>query len=163
MLILLGQDHVTKTIINAFKIKRIAQGYIFTGPRGVGKTTMARVVAMALNAESEPKHDFNPDTVIAKEISKGQSLDVLEIDGADDWGNTLQMTKHLEVGKAYFWNTKIQHRVRETGGAKEPRVHIVVGFIPWFDKDGDDWKPNKYFGIQPIDMIRSKMIFPYAP
>ena len=88
---------------------------------------------------------------------------VLEIDGTDDWGNTLQMTKHLEVGKAYFWNTKIQHRVRETGGAKEPRVHIVVGFIPWFEKDGDDWKPNKYFGIQPIDMIRSKMIFPYAP
>ena len=83
---IVGQDHVTQTIINAFKINRIAQGYIFTGPRGVGKTTMARVVAMALNAESEPKHDFNPNTVIAKEISKGQSLDVLEIDGASNRG-----------------------------------------------------------------------------
>ena len=83
---IVGQDHVTKTIINAFKINRIAQGYIFTGPRGVGKTTMARVVAMALNAESEPKHDFNPDTVIAKEISEGHSLDVLEVDGASNRG-----------------------------------------------------------------------------
>ena len=83
---IVGQEHVTKTLVNAFKKDRVAQGYIFTGPRGVGKTTMARVVAMALNAESEPKHDFNPDTVIAKEISEGHSLDVLEVDGASNRG-----------------------------------------------------------------------------
>ena len=88
---------------------------------------------------------------------------VLEIDGTDDWGNSLTLTKHLEVGKAYVWNTKIPHRIKEIGGAKKPRVHIVAGFIPWFEKKDGDWKPNKYFGIQPIDMIKSKMIFPYAP
>ena len=49
-----GQEHVTQTLINAFKQDRIAQGYIFTGPRGVGKTTTARILAMAMNAESGP-------------------------------------------------------------------------------------------------------------
>ena len=88
---------------------------------------------------------------------------ILEIDGTDNWGNSLKLTKHLEVGKAYVWNTKITHRIKETGGAINPRLHIVAAFIPWFEKDGDDWKPNKYFGCQPLNMIKSKMIFPYAP
>jgi len=88
---------------------------------------------------------------------------VLEIDGTDDWGNSLTLTKHLEVGKVYFWNTKIQHRVRDTGNATKTRVHIVAAFIPWFEKKGGEWKKNKWFGVQPIDMIKSKMIFPYAP
>ena len=88
---------------------------------------------------------------------------VLEIDGADEYDNSLTITKHLEVGKVYMWNTRIKHRVIDTGGAKKPRVHIVAAFIPWFEKNNNDWKPNKYFGIQPLDMIKSKMIFPYAP
>ena len=88
---------------------------------------------------------------------------VLEIDGADEYDNSLTITKHLEVGKVYMWNTRIKHRVIDTGGAKKPRVHIVAAFIPWFEKDNNGWKPNKYFGIQPLDMIKSKMIFPYAP
>ena len=88
---------------------------------------------------------------------------VLEIDGTDEYDNSLTLTKHLEVGKVYMWNTRIKHRVRDMGGAKKPRVHIVAAFIPWFEKDNNDWKPNKYFGIQPLDMIKSKMIFPYAP
>ena len=88
---------------------------------------------------------------------------VLEIDGTDEYDNSLTLTKHLEVGKVYMWNTRIKHRVRDMGGAKKPRVHIVAAFIPWFEKNNNDWKPNKYFGIQPLDMIKSKMIFPYAP
>tara|TARA_R100000005_G_C4956499_1_gene174820 strand:+ start:73 stop:885 length:813 start_codon:yes stop_codon:yes gene_type:complete len=88
---------------------------------------------------------------------------VLEIDGEDDFGNSLTLTKHLEVGKVYMWNTKIKHRVRDVGGATKPRLHIVAAFIPWFEKSGDDWKPNKWFGMQPMEMIKSKMIFPYAP
>ena len=46
---IVGQEHITQTLINAFDQNRIAQGYIFTGPRGVGKTTTARILAMALN------------------------------------------------------------------------------------------------------------------
>ena len=88
---------------------------------------------------------------------------VLEIDGEDDYGNSLTLTKHLEVGKIYMWNTRIRHRVKDTGGATKPRLHIVAAFIPWFEKSGDDWKPNKWFGMQPLYMIKSKMIFPYAP
>jgi hypothetical protein len=88
---------------------------------------------------------------------------ILEIDGTDDYGNSLTLTKHLEVGKVYMWNTRIKHRVRDAGGGTKPRIHIVAAFIPWFEKDGDDWKQNKYFGVQPMDMIKSKMIFPYAP
>jgi DNA polymerase-3 subunit gamma/tau len=81
-----GQDHVVQTLSNAFKKDRIAQGYIFTGPRGVGKTTIARIVAMALNAAEEPNVDFDPNTSQAKEISNGTALDVLEIDGASNRG-----------------------------------------------------------------------------
>ena len=48
----IGQDHVTQTLINAFKKNRVGQGYIFTGPRGVGKTTTARILAKGLNCKN---------------------------------------------------------------------------------------------------------------
>ena len=81
-----GQNHITQTLINAFQQNRIAQGYIFAGPRGVGKTTMARILAMALNAEGGPRADFDKDSPISREIANGRSLDVLEIDGASNRG-----------------------------------------------------------------------------
>lgn len=81
-----GQDHVTKTLINAFKQERIAQGYIFTGPRGVGKTTTARIMAMALNAKGGANYNFDHNEISSKEIAEGRSLDVLEIDGASNRG-----------------------------------------------------------------------------
>ena len=81
-----GQDHITQTLVNAFELDRIAQGYIFTGPRGVGKTTTARILAMALNAEGGASSNFDPNSVISREIADGRSLDVLEIDGASNRG-----------------------------------------------------------------------------
>lgn len=81
-----GQDHITQTLVNAFELDRIAQGYIFTGPRGVGKTTTARILAMALNAEGGASSNFDPHSVISREIADGRSLDVLEIDGASNRG-----------------------------------------------------------------------------
>jgi len=81
-----GQDHITQTLVNAFEQDRIAQGYIFTGPRGVGKTTTARILAMALNAEGGASSNFDPNSVISREIADGRSLDVLEIDGASNRG-----------------------------------------------------------------------------
>ena len=83
---IVGQQHITQTLINAFDQNRIAQGYIFTGPRGVGKTTTARILAMALNAEKGPSANFNPSSEISLEIAEGRSLDVLEIDGASNRG-----------------------------------------------------------------------------
>ena len=81
-----GQEHVTQTLVNAFKQDRVAQGYIFTGPRGVGKTTTARILAMAMNAESGPTSEFDPQSEISQEISNGRSMDVVEIDGASNRG-----------------------------------------------------------------------------
>ena len=83
---IVGQDSITKTLVNAFKKNRVAQGYIFTGPRGVGKTTTARVLSMALNAEDGPNFNFDPSSNISVEIFEGRSLDVIEIDGASNRG-----------------------------------------------------------------------------
>ena len=82
----IGQDHITKTLKNAFTLDRVAQGYIFTGPRGVGKTTTARIMAMALNADGGPKSNFDNNSADSKEIAEGRSIDVLEIDGASNRG-----------------------------------------------------------------------------
>ena len=82
----IGQDHITKTLKNAFALDRVAQGYMFAGPRGVGKTTTARIMAMALNADGGPKSNFDNNSADSKEIAEGRSLDVLEIDGASNRG-----------------------------------------------------------------------------
>ena len=81
-----GQDHITHTLVNAIKFERIAQAYMFTGPRGVGKTTTARILAMALNSGESPSVDFNPNSTDAIEIAEARSLDVIEIDGASNRG-----------------------------------------------------------------------------
>ena len=83
---IIGQDHVSKTLLNSIKLNRIGQGYIFTGPRGVGKTTTARVLAMALNSGASPSVDFDSNSNVAREIASGRSLDVIEIDGASNRG-----------------------------------------------------------------------------
>ena len=81
-----GQDQITTTLKNSFIKDRIAQGYIFTGPRGVGKTTSARILAMALNADGGPNIRFDPKSETSMEISTGRALDVIEIDGASNRG-----------------------------------------------------------------------------
>ena len=83
---IVGQEHVTKTLVNAFKKDRVAHGYIFSGPRGVGKTTTARILSKGLNSEGGPRFDFDPSSSLAEEISQGRALDVLEIDGASNRG-----------------------------------------------------------------------------
>ena len=97
-----GQDHVTRTLINALTQKRIAHGYIFSGHRGIGKTTIARILAMALDCRTEVGSELRPTVepclqcVSCREISSGgnaggsesasHSFDFIEIDAASNRG-----------------------------------------------------------------------------
>ena len=79
---IVGQSHVTKTLQNALLLDRLSHAYILSGPRGVGKTTTARILAKALNCPEGKKSEPCGVCGICKEITEGRSLDVLEIDGA---------------------------------------------------------------------------------
>jgi DNA polymerase-3 subunit gamma/tau len=87
-----GQDHVTRTLMNALTQNRIAHGYIFSGHRGIGKTTIARILAMALNCRTEVGSAERPtpepcgvcDACV--EIRQGNAVDVIEIDAATNRG-----------------------------------------------------------------------------
>jgi DNA polymerase-3 subunit gamma/tau len=81
-----GQDHITKTLIKAFEKNRIAQAFLFAGPRGVGKTTAARLLAMCLNGSDKPSIKYDVESDVIKQIIEGRSMDVIEIDGASNRG-----------------------------------------------------------------------------
>jgi len=81
-----GQDHVTQTLKNAFAKDRIGQGYVFTGPRGVGKTTMARLMAKGLNCQNPVDYEPCNSCSSCSEVTESRSMDVLEIDGASNRG-----------------------------------------------------------------------------
>ncbi len=84
----IGQGHVTRTLKNAIEQQRTAHGYIFSGHRGIGKTTVARILAMALNCRSSDKPVSEPCGICESctEIRAGNSVDVIEIDAATNRG-----------------------------------------------------------------------------
>ena len=90
---LVGQSTIVKSLSNAIETKRIAHAYLFVGPRGTGKTSMARLFAMALNCENGPRIDFDPESERCQAIFQGRSLDVIEIDGASN--NSVEQIRTL--------------------------------------------------------------------
>ncbi len=103
-----GQQHVTKTLQNAISQKRIANAYLFSGPRGVGKTTVARLLAKALNCEQGPTVTPCNQCSSCIEINESRSLDVFEIDGASNRG--IDEVRNLREGLRYSPNPG-KHRI----------------------------------------------------
>ena len=102
---LVGQDHVSQTLVNAFKKDRVSQAYLFTGPRGVGKTTTARIVSKALNCKKSKGDPCNTCSNCT-EITDGRNLDVLEIDAASNRGideirNLREMIQYAPMNSPY--------------------------------------------------------------
>jgi DNA polymerase III subunit gamma/tau len=97
----IGQEHVTRTLQNAIEQGRIAHGYIFSGHRGIGKTTVARILAMALNCRATDKPSAEPCGVCESctEIRAGNAVDVIEIDAATNRG--IDEIRELRDGARY--------------------------------------------------------------
>ena len=79
-----GQESVVRTLRNAIELGKVHHAYLFVGSRGTGKTSLAKLLACALNAEGGPRTDFSPEDPVCKAIMAGNSLDVVEMDAASN-------------------------------------------------------------------------------
>lgn len=136
-----GQTHITTTLRNALSTGRIAHAYLFSGQRGCGKTTTARILAKALNC-LHLTSELNPDNTceICREITEGRSLDVIEIDGASNRGveeirNLRESVRYTPVrGKSKVYIIDEVHMLtKEAFNAllktlEEPPAHVVFIF-----------------------------------
>lgn len=106
-----GQEHIIQTITNQIRMGKIAHAYLFFGPRGVGKTTLARLIAKAINCPKASDSDIEPDntSTSAIEISESRSLDVIEIDAASHTGVD-HVREHI-IENAQFRPTSLQYKV----------------------------------------------------
>jgi DNA polymerase III subunit gamma/tau len=94
-----GQQHIAQTLSNAIERDRVAHAYLFVGPRGIGKTSTARIFAKALNCESGPTATPCDQCSSCREIMAGRSLDVIEIDGASN--NSVDQVRDLRDSAQY--------------------------------------------------------------
>ena len=79
-----GQEHIVRTLRNAIQLDKVHHAYLFVGSRGTGKTSMAKLLACALNAEGGARAEFDPESPSARAIMAGTSLDVVEMDAASN-------------------------------------------------------------------------------
>ena len=135
----IGQDHVTRTLKNAIEQQRIAHGYIFSGHRGIGKTTIARILAMALNCRSTDHPVAEPCGVCdsCREIRAGNAVDVIEIDAATNRG--IDEVRELREAARYrpardrfkIWILDEAHQITDAAfnallkTLEEPPSHVI--------------------------------------
>jgi DNA polymerase III subunit gamma/tau len=135
-----GQEHVVKTLRNAILQNRVAHAFIFGGPRGVGKTSVARILAKSLNCEKGPTPDPCQVCANCREITAGTSMDVREIDGASNRGidEIRELREYVKFSPASSRHSiyiidEVHMLTREAFNAllktlEEPPAHVVFMF-----------------------------------